>query len=56
MEEAARARRIIEGYAAAAAAGKGAARIEGRLVEALHVEEARRTLVLAEAIAARETG
>jgi citrate lyase subunit beta/citryl-CoA lyase len=55
-DEAARARRLIDLYAAAAAAGKGAVRIEGRLVEALHVEEARRTLALAEAIAARETG
>ena len=36
------------------AAGKGAARIEGRLVEALHVEEARRTIALAEALAERE--
>jgi citrate lyase subunit beta/citryl-CoA lyase len=53
-EEVARARRIIAGYAEAVAAGKGAVRIEGRLVEALHVEEARRTLALAEAIAARE--
>jgi citrate lyase subunit beta/citryl-CoA lyase len=55
-EEEARARRLIEDYAKAVAAGKGAVRIEGRLVEALHVEEARRTLALAEAIAARETG
>ena len=55
-KEATRARRLIDLYAAAAAAGKGAVRIEGRLVEALHVEEARRTLALAEAIAARKTG
>jgi citrate lyase subunit beta/citryl-CoA lyase len=54
-EEVARARRIIAGYAEAVAAGQGAVRIEGRLVEALHVEEARRTVALAEAIAARET-
>jgi citrate lyase subunit beta/citryl-CoA lyase len=47
-----RARRIIAAYAEASAAGKGAARIEGRLVEALHIEEAHRTLALAEAIAA----
>ncbi len=50
-EEIARARRIIAAYAEASAAGKGAARIEGRLVEALHIEEARRTLTLAVAIA-----
>ena len=55
-EEIARARRIIAAYAEAAGAGRGAVRIEGRLVEALHVEEARRTLALAEAIAAREAG
>jgi citrate lyase subunit beta/citryl-CoA lyase len=54
--EVARARRIIKAYGEALAAGKGAARIEGRLVEALHVEEARRTLALAEAITQRERG
>jgi citrate lyase subunit beta/citryl-CoA lyase len=54
-EEVARARRVIAGYAEAVAAGKGAVRIEGRLVEALHVEEARRTVALAQAIAERET-
>ena len=53
-EEVAHAERIINAYAEALAAGKGAARIEGRLVEALHVEEARRTLALAAAIAERE--
>jgi citrate lyase subunit beta/citryl-CoA lyase len=53
-EEVARARRIIAAYAQASTAGKGAVRIEGRLVEALHVAEAGRTLALVEAIAARE--
>jgi len=53
-DEVARAHRIITAYGEALAAGKGAARIEGRLVEALHVEEARRTLALAAAITARE--
>ena len=53
-EEAARARRLIAAYAEAEAAGKGAVRFEGRLVEALHLEEARRTIALADAIAARE--
>lgn len=52
-DEVARARRLIAAYAEAEAAGRGAARVEGRLVEALHVEEARRTLALAEAIAGR---
>ena len=55
-DEAARARRIIALYAEAVAAGTGAVRIEGRLVEALHVEAARRILAQAEAIAAREAG
>jgi citrate lyase subunit beta/citryl-CoA lyase len=49
-EEVERARRIIAAYAEASAAGKGAIRVEGRLVEALHVEEARRVVALAEAI------
>jgi citrate lyase subunit beta/citryl-CoA lyase len=55
-EEIARARRLVAVYAEAAAAGRGAIRHEGRLVEALHVEAARRTLALAEAIAARAAG
>jgi citrate lyase subunit beta/citryl-CoA lyase len=53
-EEIARAERLIAAYAEANALGKGAARFEGRLIEALHVEEARRTLALAKAISARE--
>lgn len=53
-EEIARARRLVAAYKEGAAAGKGAIRHEGRLVEALHVETARRTLALAEAIAERE--
>jgi citrate lyase subunit beta/citryl-CoA lyase len=56
IEEAARARRIIAAYSEASAAGHGAVRIGGRLVEALHVEAARRTLALVEAIALREGG
>ena len=35
-------------------AGRGVLKIEGRMVERLHLEEARRTLALTEAIAARE--
>ncbi|MGE5270406.1 MAG: HpcH/HpaI aldolase/citrate lyase family protein [Thiohalocapsa sp.] len=53
-EEVARARRLVDAYAEAAAAGTGALRFEGRLVEALHVEEARRLLAIADAIAARD--
>jgi citrate lyase subunit beta/citryl-CoA lyase len=55
-EEVAHARHIIAAYTDAADAGTGAVRIDGRLVEALHVEEARRILALAEAIAAHEAG
>jgi citrate lyase subunit beta/citryl-CoA lyase len=47
------ARAVIEAHAAAERAGSGVAVLDGRLVEALHVEEARRTLALAEAISAR---
>jgi citrate lyase subunit beta/citryl-CoA lyase len=53
-DEVARARRLIEAYAEGTAAGKGAIRHEGRLVEALHVADARRTLALAAAIAERD--
>jgi citrate lyase subunit beta/citryl-CoA lyase len=49
-EEIAQARRLVAFYGEAIAAGKGAMRFEGRLVEALHVEEARRTLALADAV------
>ena len=47
------ARAIIAAYEEALAAGKGIAVLNGRLVENLHVEAARRTLALAEAITAR---
>ena len=53
-EEVARARRLIVAYAEADAVGKGAIRFEGRLVEVLHADEARRTIALADTIAARE--
>lgn len=46
------AREIIVGFEAAQAEGKGVVVVNGRLVENLHVEEARRQLALAEAIAA----
>ncbi len=47
------ARAVIAAYEEALAAGKGIAVLNGRLVENLHVEAARRTLALAEAITAR---
>ena len=43
-------RRIIAAHAAAAAAGKGAVLVDGKLIESLHVENARRLLGLAEGI------
>lgn len=52
-EEVAAARRTIRAHAEAEAAGKGVAVVDGRLVESLHVEGARRIVALAEAIAAR---
>ncbi len=51
-DEVAGARRIIEAYREAASRGQGVVVVEGRLVEALHVEEARRIVALADAIAA----
>ena len=53
-DEIAQARRLVAAYTEAVAAGKGAIRHEGRLVEALHLDSARRTLALAEAIAERD--
>jgi citrate lyase subunit beta/citryl-CoA lyase len=40
-------RRIIAAHAAATAAGKGVVLVDGRLIENLHVENARRVLALA---------
>lgn len=48
--EVAAAREIIAGFEAAQAEGKGVVVVNGRLVEALHVEEAQRCLALAAAI------
>ncbi|MBF0373435.1 MAG: CoA ester lyase, partial [Alphaproteobacteria bacterium] len=44
--------RLIEAHAEAGRAGKGVVVVDGRLVENLHVENARRIVALAEAIAA----
>jgi citrate lyase subunit beta/citryl-CoA lyase len=43
-------RRIIAAHAEAAAAGRGVVLVDGRLIENLHVESARRVVALAEAI------
>jgi citrate lyase subunit beta/citryl-CoA lyase len=43
-------RRVISAYAEASAAGKGVVVVEGKLIEGLHVENARRLVELAEEI------
>lgn len=52
-EEVAGARRIIEAFDRPENAGKGAITLDGRMVELLHADIARKTLALADAIAAR---
>ncbi|MEM7223537.1 MAG: CoA ester lyase [Pseudomonadota bacterium] len=47
--------KIIEAHAAALAEGKGVAVFEGKLIENLHVENAKRLVALSEAIAERKT-
>src|SRR3990172_8414035 len=51
-EEVAFSHRIIAAHAGAAAAGKGVVVVDGKLIENLHVENAKRLVALAEAIAA----
>jgi citrate lyase subunit beta/citryl-CoA lyase len=52
--ELAAARRIMVAHAEAESFGRGVVVVEGKLVEALHVEAARRLLALAEELAARQ--
>lgn len=52
----AQAAEIVDAWDAAIASGNGVCVINGRLIENLHVEEAQRTLALAEAIKARSAG
>ncbi len=47
------ARRVIAAHAEALARGRGVAVLDGRLIENLHVDDARRVLALADAIAER---
>ncbi|MEO1193361.1 MAG: CoA ester lyase [Pseudomonadota bacterium] len=49
--EVSQARRIIEAFSAANAEGKGLVVLDGKLIENLHVETAKRTVALADAIA-----
>lgn len=53
-EEIAEARAIIDAFALPENAGKGAIRLDGRMVELLHADVAARTLAIAAAVAGRE--
>jgi citrate lyase subunit beta/citryl-CoA lyase len=52
-EEIDRSRRIITAFQEATSQGRGVVTVDGRMIENLHVEQARRVLALAEAIAGR---
>ena len=54
-EEVARARRIIAAFELPENASRGAIRLDGQMVERLHAEMARRTIAIADAIAAIST-
>ncbi|MDB5474597.1 MAG: citrate lyase beta subunit [Phenylobacterium sp.] len=54
-DEVAWARSVVTAYAAPENAGKGVLKIDGRMVERLHLAQAERLIAVAEAIAARET-
>ena len=51
-DEVEQAPRVIAAFTAAEAEGRGVVTVDGRMIEALHVDNARRTLALADAIAA----
>ncbi|MEL6985824.1 MAG: CoA ester lyase, partial [Actinomycetota bacterium] len=48
------AERVIAAFAEAEADGRGVVTVDGRMIENLHVDNARRTLAIAEAIAAAQ--
>jgi citrate lyase subunit beta / citryl-CoA lyase len=50
-DQVASAREVIAAFDEATAAGRGVATVNGRMIESLHVDNARRTLALADAIA-----
>jgi len=52
-DDIAHSRRVIDAFEKAEAAGKGVVTVDGRMIENLHVDNARHQLVLAEAIASR---
>jgi citrate lyase subunit beta/citryl-CoA lyase len=51
-DEVAYARRVIDAFEAAVADGRGVITVDGRMIENLHVDNARRTIAVADAIAA----
>ncbi|MER0484864.1 CoA ester lyase [Streptomyces sp. Edi2] len=53
-EQIARSRKIIDAFDEATREGRGVVTVDGRLIENLHVEDARRILALAEALDGRE--
>ena len=55
-EETANARAIIEAFSLPENQGKGAINLNGRMVELLHCDIAKRTIAIAEAIAAKQEG
>ncbi|MCQ4084938.1 CoA ester lyase [Streptomyces sp. RB6PN25] len=52
-EQIERSRRIIDAFEEAAREGRGVVTVDGRMIENLHVEDARRILALAEAVSGR---
>jgi len=52
-EEVARARAVIEAFALPENAGKGVIKVDGRMTELLHLDEAKRVVAVAEAISQR---
>jgi citrate lyase subunit beta/citryl-CoA lyase len=52
-EEVDRSRRIIEAFEEATSQGRGVVTVDGRMIENLHVEQARRVLALAAAVEGR---
>jgi len=55
LSEVAEARRVIAAFAQPENADKGVIQLDGRMVERMHADIARRTVAIADAIAARET-
>jgi citrate lyase subunit beta/citryl-CoA lyase len=50
------ARTVVAAFDAPEAAGRGVLKVEGRMVERLHLEQAQRLIAVADAIAARQAG